>query len=65
MCPLCILAAISLGGGTTLAGGLHWVKSKFVKGEALVDGCQSLCLCQAASEDRTIEEKEPEQKSLP
>jgi hypothetical protein len=44
MCPLCILAAISLGGGTALAGGIHWMKGKFTRSEEASEGCQCLHL---------------------
>jgi len=44
MCPLCILSAIVLGGGTAVAGGLDWAKGKLFKSKDAGDGCLSLQL---------------------
>ena len=48
MCPLCILTAIVLGGGGSVACGIQWVKGKLGTG-AQADGCQTLRLSEASA----------------
>ncbi len=58
MCPLCILTAIVIGGGGSVACGIQWVKGKLGAGSE-ADGCQTLRLTDAPPAAERSEAAEP------